>query len=70
MAGPAAPPRITPWYIRTYDLRFFQNMACILRRGGYNEGMKDIEPILVIPYFFCAVLALSVVALIGQTIFG
>ena len=45
-------------------------MACILRRGGYNEGMKDIEPILVIPYFFCAVLALSVVALIGQTIFG
>ena len=41
MAGPAAPPRITPWYIRTYDLRFFQNMACILRRGGYNRGMKD-----------------------------
>jgi hypothetical protein len=32
--------------------------------------MKDIDPILVIPYSFCAILALSVVALIGQMIFG
>jgi len=69
MAGAAA-AALSPCPARGYDHKFFWIDPCNPTRVGYNRGMKDIEPILVIPYFFCAVLALSVVALIGQTIFG